>query len=146
MSTRHVVCPHCHAVNRLPAERVDERPKCGSCHEPLFGSPPAEVDGEGFRRHVRRNDIPVVVDFWAPWCGPCRMMAPEFERAAGELASSARLIKLNTDAEPGLAAEFGIRGIPTMILFANGRELARRSGAIRSGEIVRWVQEQLQAA
>lgn len=146
MSTSHIVCPHCDAVNRIPSERLAEAPKCGSCHEPLFGGHPREIDGAGLRRQVERNDIPVVVDFWAPWCGPCRMMAPEFERASGELGPAARLLKLNTDQEQELAGELGIRGIPTMILFVNGREAARRSGAMRSADIVRWVREQTRAA
>ncbi|HEX7062186.1 MAG TPA: thioredoxin TrxC [Woeseiaceae bacterium] len=145
MSTSHIVCPHCDAVNRIPSERLADAPKCGSCHAPLFGEQPKEVDGAGLRRQVERNDIPVVVDFWAPWCGPCRMMAPEFERASAELGAEARLLKLNTDQEQELAGQLGIRGIPTMILFVNGREAARRSGAMRSADIVRWVREQARA-
>ena len=147
MSThRHIVCPHCEAVNRIPAERLDDGPKCGSCHQELGGAKPADVSGEAFRKHIARNEIPVVVDFWAEWCGPCRMMAPEFERAAAELGPAARLVKLNTEHEPELAAEFSIRGIPTMIMFVNGREVARQSGALRSADIVRWVQAQSRAA
>lgn len=147
MSThRHIVCPHCEAVNRIPAERLGDEPKCGSCHQGLFGAKPADVSGDAFRKHIGRNEIPVVVDFWAEWCGPCRMMAPEFERAAAELGPAARLVKLNTENEPELAAQFSIRGIPTMILFLNGREVARQSGALRSADIVRWVQAQSRAA
>ena len=112
----------------------------------MFDAAPKDLDGERFRKHIGQNDIPVVVDFWAPWCGPCRMMAPEFERASSELGPLVRLVKLNTDAEPDIAAQFGIRGIPTMIMFANGREVARRSGAMRAADIVRWVNAQGQPA
>jgi thioredoxin 2 len=145
-STCHIVCPHCHAVNRVSAARAAEQPKCGQCHEALLDAAPRDLDGEAFRKHVSRNDVPVVVDFWAPWCGPCRAMAPEFERAAAELGPAARLVKLNTDEEQAIAAEFAIRGIPTVILFENGREVARRSGAMRSADIVQWVKAQARAA
>lgn len=146
MSTSHIVCPHCRAVNRIPSDRLGHAPKCGSCHQPLFAAKPHDVDGEAFRKHISRNDIPVVVDFWAEWCGPCRMMAPEFERASAELGSSARLVKLNTEHQPDVAAQYAIRGIPTMIMFRNGREVARQSGAMRAADIVRWVQAQARAA
>jgi thioredoxin 2 len=136
--TLHLVCPHCAAVNRIPSARLSEAPKCGQCHQPLFSGHPTELDSGIFRRFVERNDVPVVVDFWAPWCGPCQMMAPEFSAAAAEVEPKVLLAKLNTDAEPGLAGEFGIRGIPTMICFKAGREVARRSGAIGRSEIVRW--------
>jgi len=142
----HVVCPHCDTVNRIPAERSGDRPKCGKCGQLLFAGQPREVGRDAFRRHVSRNDIPVVVDFWAPWCGPCHAMAPEFERAAGELGAEARFLKLNTDAEPEFAGELGIRSIPTMILFRGGREIARRSGAMRAADIVGWVREQARGA
>lgn len=145
-TTSHIVCPHCDAVNRIPPDRLRDAPKCGNCHQALFDAKPRDLDGEAFRKQISRNDIPVVVDFWAPWCGPCRMMAPEFERASAELGPSARLVKLNTDAEPDIAAQFGIRGIPTMIMFRNGREVARQSGAMRSADILLWVQEQARAA
>jgi thioredoxin 2 len=135
----HVVCPACLAVNRLPAQKLAEGPGCGRCHEPLFTGHPIPLNQGSFKRHVERNDIPIVVDFWAPWCGPCKAMAPEFERAAQELEPAVRLAKLDTQAEPGLGNEYGIRGIPTIVLFERGAEVARRSGAIGAAEIVRWV-------
>lgn len=142
----HIVCPHCDTINRLPRSRFAEDPKCGKCHERLFVDEPLELDGNRFRAHVSRNDIPVVVDFWASWCGPCKAMAPEFARASAELKSVARLAKLNTESEPTIAAEYSIRSIPTMVMFRNGREVARQSGALRAADIVRWVSARKDAA
>jgi len=139
----HAVCPHCSAVNRLPGARVGEAPKCGQCHRPLYSGRPIELSGTTFQKHIDRNDVPVLVDFWAPWCGPCKMMAPEYERAAGELEPRVRLAKVNTESEPALGSRFNIRGIPTLALFVGGREVARHSGAMRAADIVRWVQSQL---
>ncbi|MEX2126156.1 MAG: thioredoxin TrxC [Woeseia sp.] len=137
-----IVCPHCDTVNRVPSSRLADEPNCGKCSEGLFDAKPQDLSGERFRKHVSRNDIPVVVDFWAPWCGPCKAMAPEFEQASLQLKSAARLVKLNTEGEPAVAAQFSIRSIPTMVLFRNGHEVARRSGTMRSGDIVRWVHTQ----
>ena len=142
----HVVCQHCSATNRVLRERLDASAKCGKCGEVLFAGRPFELSGASFDRHVGSNDLPLVVDFWAPWCGPCRMMAPAYEKAASELAPHVRFAKLNTEAEQGIAARFGIRGIPTLIAFRNGREIARQSGALDAGAIVRWVQSNLAAA
>ena len=136
----HIVCPNCNAVNRLPAARLQEAPNCGKCHGNLFGAQPREVNISGFRKHMERDDIPLLVDFWAPWCGPCKMMAPAFKEAAAQLEPGVRLAKVNTEAQQALGAEFGIRSIPTMIMFRNGREVARQSGAMGSADIVRWVQ------
>jgi thioredoxin 2 len=136
----HVVCPHCEAVNRIPGSRLGDGPNCGQCHRALFDAKPHDVRGSALRRQVARSDVPVVVDFWAEWCGPCHRMAPEFERAAAELGHAARLLKLNTEESAEIASELGIRSIPTMVLFAGGREIARQSGAMHSSDIVRWVQ------
>ena len=139
----HIVCPNCDAVNRIPAARMSEGPKCGNCHQPLFGGHPIELTAANFQKHVTRSDIPVVVDFWAPWCGPCKMMAPQFVQAAGQLEPRVRLAKVNTEAEQMLGAEFGIRSIPTLALFKGGKEVARQPGAMGAGDIVRWVRGHL---
>ena len=139
----HIVCPHCAAVNRIPAQRIDQGPKCGKCHKPLFTAHPVELTSANFQQHITRNDIPVLVDFWAPWCGPCKMMAPAFEQAAGELEPKVRLAKLNTETEQAIGAQYSIRSIPTLALFKNGQELARQPGAMGAADIVRWVQSQL---
>ncbi|EXL02301.1 thioredoxin [Aquamicrobium defluvii] len=139
----NVVCPHCAAVNRIAAGR-DARPaRCGSCKQKLFEGHPVDVDGHMYDRQVTRNDIPVLVDVWAPWCGPCRMMAPAFAQASAELEPHVRLIKLNSDSEPEVAGRLGIRGIPTMILFRGGKELARTSGAMTARQIFDWTQRHL---
>ena len=145
-TTSHIVCPHCNTVNRIPPARLADAATCGKCRKPLFDAKPPDLDAQGFRKHIGSNDIPVVVDFWAPWCGPCRAMAPEFERASADLKASARLVKLNTENEPTIAAEFSIRSIPTMVVFRNGSEVARQSGAMRSADIVNWVRTQTSAA
>jgi thioredoxin 2 len=137
--TVHIVCPHCGKTNRLPTTRLDEAPKCGHCHQLLFTAHPVELNADNFQRHITQSDVPVVVDFWAPWCGPCLMMAPQYEEAARELEPRTRLAKLNTEAVPELAGQFGIRGIPTLIMFKGGREVARQSGAMGKSDIVGWV-------
>ena len=134
----HVVCPHCDAVNRLPAERLGEQPDCGKCHHHLFSGHPAVLTTSNFDRHAGRADLPLLVDFWAPWCGPCRVMAPAFEQAAAHLEPHFRLAKVNTEEEPALAARFAIRSVPTLALFQDGRELARQPGAMGLADIIRW--------
>ena len=141
----HVVCGHCHTTNRVPQARLADQPACGSCKAPLFSGHPIALDGAGFERHVASSDLPVVVDFWAPWCGPCRAMAPAWEQAAARLEPRVRLAKLDTEAEPGIAQRFGIRSIPTIVLFRNGREVARQSGALSLPQILRWVEGNLGA-
>ena len=139
----HIVCPHCNAVNRIPAARLTDGPKCGKCHRPLFQTRPIELTSANFESQINRNDIPVLVDFWAPWCGPCKTMAPAFAQAASQLEPQVRLARLNTEDEPAIGARFGIRSIPTLALFRGGRELARQPGAMGAADIVRWVRMQL---
>ena len=131
-------CPHCGAMNRLPRERLGQAPGCGKCHRALFTGQPIALSAARFERHAVQGQLPVVVDFWAPWCGPCLSMAPQFEAAARMLEPQVRLAKVDTEAEPGLGGRFNIRSIPTLVLFSGGRELARQSGAMGSAQIVAW--------
>jgi thioredoxin 2 len=136
----HLVCPHCQAINRVPTPRLDQHPNCGQCHQPLFTGQPVELTQTNFARHIDRSDISLLVDFWAPWCGPCKMMAPAFAQAASTLEPHVRLGKVNTDKEQTLGSQYNIRSIPTLVLFKGGCEVARQSGAMGTQDIVRWVQ------
>ncbi len=139
MDKIRVVCPHCLQVNRVPKKDHYSKANCGKCKKSLLENPPIEVDTQGFNHIVQNSDLPVVVDFWAPWCGPCRMMAPAFEQASKSLPLKAQFIKVNTEQNPQLASEFGIRSIPTMVILKGAQEVDRQSGALPAQHILEWV-------
>jgi thioredoxin 2 len=143
VAEERVVCVACGAVNRVPAEKDAAAARCGSCSNPLFGGHPADVSADMLERQIAKGTLPVVVDVWAPWCGPCRYMGPEYERAARTIEPRARFLKLNSDNEQGFSARMGIRGIPTMLLFKDGKVADRISGAMSASQIDNWVSSRL---
>jgi len=140
----HIVCPSCDSTNRLPLEKLsahDQSARCGKCKNALFNGEVLELNSSNFNQHISRNDIPVLVDFWAPWCGPCKMMAPVFTQAAEQLQPNIRVVKVDTEAEQQLAAQYQIRSIPTLALFKNGKEIARTAGAMDLQNLISWVKQ-----
>jgi thioredoxin 2 len=138
-----IPCPHCGTLNRVPRQRLAAGGRCGDCRAALFDGHPAALDTARFERFLDKSDVPLLVDFWAPWCGPCLMMAPEFERAAHELEPEVRLVKVNIDEEPAAARRFGVQSIPTVLLARHGRELGRLAGVRAAAELVRWARARL---
>ena len=136
-----LVCPHCGAVNRVPEQRLGDQPKCGKCGAGVIPSAPIELTAGHFDRFVGRDGLPVLVDFWAPWCGPCRQFAPTFAQMAGQYLGQVRFVKVNTEAEQALATRYNIRGIPTLALFRGGRELDRVSGALSGPQLAAWLKQ-----
>jgi thioredoxin 2 len=138
-----LACASCGSLVRVPGERLTDGPRCPKCHGALFGGQPITLTAGNFDRHVTQNDLPLIVDFWAPWCAPCRVMAPVFEQAAGRFEPSARFAKLNTEDAGAIAARHGIRSIPTLVVFHGGREVARQSGALSASQLDSWVSAEL---
>ena len=135
----HLVCPHCNATNRVPSDKLQAELNCGSCHASLLNAHPDNLGEAAFNAQLAKSDLPMVVDFWAPWCGPCRMMAPAYEKVSQDMQGKARFVKVNTEDEQGLAAKYNIRSIPTLAVFAGGREIARQPGAMPASDLARWV-------
>jgi thioredoxin 2 len=143
---RHIVCPHCDGINRVPADKDARQAKCGRCHQPLFNGGPVAASAKSFDAHLRDDDIPVVVDFWASWCGPCRAMAPAYAQVAAELEPELRFLKVDTEREPELAARYDIRGIPTLMVLRKGAVLAQRAGAVDAQTLRAWLRPYMSGA
>ena len=141
--SKHIVCPSCGATNRVPQDRLQQSPVCGKCKYTLLPATPTDLNDQNFAKFIGSNDLPVVVDFWAEWCGPCKQMAPAYNEAAGQLQSQAILAKLNTETAQSVAGKYAIRSIPTMIVFHKGREVARQSGAMSASQIASWVKSSI---
>ena len=139
MNPLHLVCPHCIATNRVPSDKLQAELNCGKCHQPLLAAHPDNLAEAAFNAQLAKSDLPMVVDFWAPWCGPCRAMAPAYEKVSQDMQGKARFVKVNTEDEQGLAAKYNIRSIPTLAVFAGGREIARQPGAMSAPDLARWV-------
>lgn len=137
----HIVCPSCGGINRVPADKLSAGGKCGKCKQALFQAQPVELNATNFDQHLTKSDIPLVVDFWAPWCGPCKMMAPVFQKAAAQLEPQVRLVKINTEIEQALAARYQIRSIPTLAIFKGGQEITRMAGAMDLTNLTQWVRQ-----
>ena len=146
MSTLHLVCPHCNATNRVPSDKLHAELNCGQCHAALLDAHPDNLNEAAFRAQLAKSHLPLVVDFWAPWCGPCRTMAPAFEKVSQDMHGRARFVKINTEDEQNLAAAYNIRSIPTLAVFAGGREIARQAGALSTADLARWISAALPKA
>lgn len=140
----HIVCPHCNGTNRIPSGGVPNEAKCGRCKKSILETKPIELTTDNLEQHLKKNDIPVIIDFWAPWCGPCKMMGPNFEQASHNFRGKVRFAKVNTEDQQSLGAHFNIRSIPTLILFKGGKELDRLSGAVDANQLTSWIRSKIQ--
>ncbi len=139
----HIVCPYCNGTNRIPAGAIPQEAKCGKCKQSILDTKPIELTNDNIDQHLQKNDIPVLIDFWAPWCGPCKTMGPNFEKASTSFKATVRFAKVNTEAQQSIGAHFGIRSIPTLILFKNAKEVDRISGAIDAQQLIQWLKQKL---